>query len=532
MASAAAVLMGLVEFGMSVHLLMDERWAGVDVMVLKLVVSVVTALCAAAILLSMTGMWTLARMVDPRALLGQRVAEANRRKRRKMRRDDESVTLLTDEAATHPSDPQQQRRDTATSNKPYSSDAILNEIARLNDESIAPEDYHHAAQMAKQIRDGNDNEHEEYTHKNEGKDRNAGTDGSLTVNVQQAAVAPDDNASTRSQSRRSSTASTTTTLPPIAPIYASSTSDHALSMYFYLSVLLIIVYGAFSILLLAQRGQVADYIHTHSVSTRGSISTRRSRVRAYGGIRVGELNEPDLSSVDVAGEAEMMKLRLSAMLAVIGLMAAVSTKLLACGMVGAWKLNINRRLTAQGYIIAHLVTGLSSALLLSLGVYTSHHQTFVPLTSGEIQCMCGTGVMLLFTTFVGLMRIVTWHPHTSSSYRFPHLLLLSAVSMALVCLTGALFLRGQQTPYYLHPTSTVPVSDALWQLELAAQMKVSLLATIALVITIYTLLTLLLSVQLDAILHQHRQEYATSMQAEAAERKGKRIDRRVRSIQE
>jgi len=124
------------------------------------------------------------------------------------------------------------------------------------------------------------------------------------------------------------------------------------------------------------------------------------------------------------------------------------------------------------------------------------------------------------------------HPHTSSSYRFPHLLLLSAVSMALVCLTGALFLRGQQTPYYLHPTSTVPVSDALWQLELAAQMKVSLLATIALVITIYTLLTLLLSVQLDAILHQHRQEYATSMQAEAAERKGKRIDRRVRSTQE
>lgn len=447
-ASAASLVLSLLEILLCVHLLLEDTWSGLEVFVLDLVVWLLIFLAFSGIALSLLGMWIISSLVEAPTLLGLPTKEELKREqarqyaRRRRNHRSEAKTLLTDAPSTSPTaapaavpdallaaastdesilsisgggaeeDEESKESDAADPSRGLRA-ALRDPDAPLA--AASPRASRAAAAAAAQASPkskqssskadalSSDDDASEPDAQEESEEKQ-----SFTVQVQQVVVSRGDalpgrslNSDSSSSVRPVTSSSTGSTphSPSLLDLERPTPSDNILSAYLNMSVLLFILYFGFSLLLLAQRGQVAAYVHTHAL-IRGITPTRHSHGIHHNFGVTRNQGEPE----DPADAADVLKTQLSAYLAVMGVCALFSSKLLTVTSVATWIIQRKQPPTQQAYLTSHLTTGLCGCILLSLRIYIEHHQTFVPLHAGEIGTLGWVGSLLLLSCFVGLGR--------------------------------------------------------------------------------------------------------------------------------
>jgi hypothetical protein len=287
-----------------------------ECVVLQLVVWILIVLACGGLLLALMGLWMVTYLVEAASLLGVPSQESTRLRRPARHADEE--TLLTDSATSPGSD------QTMITQHDESIIAVSEEKEEANEASLGLRDA---------LRD------------HDALQPTATPVASFAVQVQQVQVNEVRSLNSNGGSKPSSSR---TSKPP-----SSALPDNVLSAYFNLSVLLLILYFGFSLLLLAQRQQVADYVHTHAL-THGIAPIRHSHgIHHYGTPRVeGEVEDPE-------SVADVLKTQLGAYLAVMGVCALFSSKLMTFGTLATWIIQRRKPATQQAYIMTQLITGVS-----------------------------------------------------------------------------------------------------------------------------------------------------------------------------
>ena len=399
------------------HLLLEDTWAGLDVFVLQLVVVLLTLLASTSIALSGMAMWALSHLVDPIALMA--IPDPS------SRRGGED-TLLTDSTTLGPSSPSAAAA--AGGQSSYSSAALLSSL-EASDESIAFADAQRMAEEAEIDEDGNIQSKKNVASPRADQQQPQQQNQAVVVNVQPI---PHQRSGARVTSPRDVSASSSMLLSPRdrsleAALDSNSSpgtmddADNVLSSYFNLAFLVVILYFGFASSLLHLGEGLSEYVHTHALE-RG-LSSHRPR---------GELH---LSSGESAVEfdldpevvAETVRLQLAAYLTVMAILALFTTKLMMFTLVGVWGIQKRpsgrqqyQRLTPQSYMVSAFVVGIGGCVLIACGVYTAHHQTFVPLTHMEIVMMSAVGWNMMGAAIAAMVRFYLWYEREATQAAVAH----------------------------------------------------------------------------------------------------------------
>jgi hypothetical protein len=484
LSSATSLVLCMLELLLSVHLLLDETWSNLNVFVLQLLVYVLIGLALCGLVIAVLGLWVVAFLVEAHTLLGlppppQPMVPQRKARKETVGSDEENAGPLLTDAALSPS-------------------SIAGTVpASSNDESILAAtddgDEHDSTQgLRAALRDPDASPLPALS--------------PVSVHVQQVQVsqAPTLGRSLNNEATSSVINSASTGSRPTSPnaAYAnSSLPDTILSAYLNHSVLLLILYFGFAVLLLAQRTQVAEYIHATAM-TYGIVPARHAHGPHHNyGVTPGpdDLGDPEQAAL-------ALRTQLAAYLAVMGVCAIFSSKLMSVGTIAAWQIQRRRPFTQQAYLLSHLTTGFFGCVLISIRVYILHHQTFVPVHTGEIDWLGVVGSLVVMASFAGVAKFYAWTPRVVPMMRLVHMTAMGLLTFILLLLSAALWTRTKQGRFYgahaeaeteSSPLHAIDVNESLWDLELTAQLKIALLSITVLVTALYTFVSAVLARQLD-----------------------------------
>lgn len=489
LSSAASLVLCMLELLLSVHLLLDDTWSTLNVFVLQMLVYVLIALAVCGLVLAVLGLWVVAFLVEAHTLLGLPPPPKLMVPQRKARKDtsgadeENSGPLLTDAAmspATVGASTVTLSHDDSIVADVHEEDATFALRAALRDPDVSPPPPAVSAPVAT----------------------------SSVVNVQHVQVQVHQGRSLNSEGAGSAVINSASAYgshptPTIAAYATNALADSILSSYLNHSVLLLILFFGFAVLLLAMRQQVADYVHSSALSFGIAPSHHAHGIHHNFGVSPAEGSD---EVEDPEQAALALRTQLAAYLAVMGVCAIFSSKLMSFGTIAAWQIQRQRPFTQQAYLLSHLTTGFFGCVLISIRVYILHHQTFVPVHAGELDWLGVVGSLVLVASFAGLARFYAWTPRVQLRVRSAHMAALGLLAILLLMVSGALWTRTKQGKFYgdradapsaSSPLRAIDVNESLWDLELTAQLKIGLLSITVLVTAMYTSVAAVLARQLD-----------------------------------
>ena len=518
----------MLEFLLCVHLFLEDTWSGLEVFVLDLVVWLLTFLAIGGVAMAFMGLWIVTHLIDAGELLGlnsnehghattKRIERASRhhadqssQAARVSANAEEPTTLLTDAPVTTAAD--QQRSTLSRHDESILSASLVHEDdEHASADADDSKEVSASAGLRAALLSDSDNVASSFSSSSSSSLPSGPS--SVTVQVQPVLVS-DSSLSLNGDSESVVSSHHVVVVPTTSPSTSEESKldlasyDNILSAYLNFSVVLVIFYFGFSLLLLAQRGQVADYVHTHALM-HGIVPVRHAHGVHY---NHGIVRRADGELEDPTQAADVLKTQLSAYLAVMGIFALFSSKLSSLAGVAMWIIQQKRLPTQQAYLTSHLTIGMWGCILLSLHIYIAHHQTFVPIQTAEIEWMGVVGMCLIAAAVGGIWRFYQWTPRLQPIFRIVHMSILGLFTFILFLLSATLWMRTKQGPYYhappvgsesdedtASPMRAVEAMESIWQLELAAQLKISVISMTNLITAAYTALTAVMAAQLDRI---------------------------------
>lgn len=346
----------VLELLLCVHLLLADSFTGLNVFVLNLVVWILIILALCGLSTSLLGLWIVTHMIGAAELLGiESDPSSNQRNKRRgdeetsrgRQRREETTTLLTDGPSTA----------TADTTTAHDESILSASIVQVDDDEecgVATNDepaLDPSSGIRAVLRDSESAPSSSVVDVGDAGAINSFS--SVTVHPVQVHESRSLN-STGANVPVVSSMGTHTAHATTMSFGSNPTYDNVLSAYLNMSVLQLILYFGFSLLLLAQRGQVADYVHSHALMHGISPIRHSHGIHSnFGRASSGGLGDMD----DPTAAADVLRTQLGAYLAVMGVCALFSSKLMSLTTFASWIIQRHKPPTQQAYLTAHLTTG-------------------------------------------------------------------------------------------------------------------------------------------------------------------------------